>query len=175
MLFTVVFPRWDEDGAARVQAWRSRHDPQAALLEPHFTLVFGAPVAQGAYLDHVAAVAAGTAPFRFVLTHAMPHPVPGRGTYVFLLPEQGAGALARLHRRLYGGPLASSLALDKPFVPHVTLGVCAEAPMALALADRWNAREPALHGEVRELTVGRRTEQGFGIVARLPLEGPAAA
>jgi hypothetical protein len=51
------------------------------------------------------------------------------GSYVFLVPDEGSGALSLLHDRLYSGLLAS-LRIDLPYVPHITIGRCSERQKA---------------------------------------------
>jgi 2'-5' RNA ligase len=152
--------------------FRARHDPQAGVVEPHFTLVFAcAAVAEDDYLAHVGAVAAGNAPVAFSCRYAMlgaDHT--GADGYVFLVPDEGHAALSRLHDRLYTGPLAAKLRLDLPFTPHVTIGRCPERAQAKRLCDELNGAPLRLDGRVETLVVGSVEAGRFVERGRFPLQ-----
>lgn len=107
-----------------VEGVRRRYDPQHALVEAHFTLVFpfeGVP--QDDVVAHTAAVVASTPAVAFRLTAAAAVSDPSAaGAHVFLLPSEGDAAVRRLHSRLYSGVLAPKLRGDIPYQPHVTVG-----------------------------------------------------
>src|SRR6202008_3532075 len=65
-LYTVAFPRLNDADARFIPGIRARHDRQARMLGPHFTLLFGCDaVDEATYIEHVRAVAASTAAVRF--------------------------------------------------------------------------------------------------------------
>lgn len=152
--------------------FRARHDPHAGVVEPHFTLVFAcAAVAADDYLAHVGAVAAACASIAFSCRYAMLGADEQRADgYVFLVPDEGHGALSRLHDRLYTGPLAPHLRLDLPFTPHVTIGRCAERAHAKRLCDELNARPLRIDGRVEALAVGGVEGGRFVECTRFPLQ-----
>ncbi|MGH8822563.1 MAG: 2'-5' RNA ligase family protein, partial [Rhodoferax sp.] len=121
MLFTVAMPDWAPEIDARVQACRRGNDPQYALIGPHFTLTFGVPVEEAACIEHVDAIAREASPIRFVLRRAQVQSSGPGLAHVFLVPDEGAGALVALHDRLYRGLLAPWLSQDEAFLPHVTV------------------------------------------------------
>jgi 2'-5' RNA ligase len=95
-------------------------DPLATAIPPHVTLLPPTDVAPGisrAINDHLAAVAAVTAPFRIVL----------RGTdsfrptspVVFVKVEEGGDSCTDLQRLVRTGPLTRQLHF--PYHPHVTV------------------------------------------------------
>ncbi len=95
-------------------------DPLAAEIPPHITLLPPTPVPEDedqAIQDHLAAVAAVTAPFSVCLA--------GTGSFrpispvVFVKLEDGAEHCADLQRLLRTGPLKRSLDFD--YHPHVTV------------------------------------------------------
>ncbi|GLY13081.1 phosphoesterase [Kineosporia sp. NBRC 101677] len=95
-------------------------DPLAAEIPPHITLLPPTPVPEDedqAIQDHLAAVAAVTAPFRIALA--------GTGSFrpispvVFVKLAEGAEHCADLQRLLRTGPLKRTLEFD--YHPHVTV------------------------------------------------------
>ena len=169
-LFTVAYPDLDAGARARVQALRERHDPQAALIDAHFTLIFGVrDLPQTDYLAHVAAVAQTTAPIYFCCNHVQPWAGPvDADVHLFLVPDEGREAITALHDRLYGGPLARYLRTDLSFLPHITVGRAADLTRAQALSDEVNAQAQPFSGRLKALTVGALRPQGFEPLARLP-------
>src|SRR5262245_52203029 len=108
-----------------IRAFRARHDPEFChLVAPHYTLAFGCEaIAEESYVQHVAEIAAATAPIRFACRYAaLGADDVDDMAYVFLVPDEGNAAIARLHDRIYSGPLAPHLRLDLPYVPHITIG-----------------------------------------------------
>jgi hypothetical protein len=101
-----VFGKSDAEWLMRARQEHA-HSPGA----PEFTLVFpGAELAVDDVLSHVAATCATTTPIKFGLRSAMI--VPDLGAFhVFLVPDEGFGAIIRLHDRLHVGawPIACGL------------------------------------------------------------------
>ena len=170
MIFTVALPKWRADAQACVQGFRRAHDPQFELIAPHFTLVFGAALEAEHYLAHVRAVARSSAPIDFKLSHAMLYYTGEGPAHVFLVASEGSAGLTRLYRQLHRGPLAPSLRLDKPFIPHITIAAVENPVAALQIADDWNAQNISLSGEIDVLTAGQITDGRFQILAASRLE-----
>jgi 2'-5' RNA ligase len=169
MIFTVAMPKWSADAQASVQRVRRAHDPQSGLIDPHFTLVFGATLEEEAYVAHMRAVARAAKPLAVSLNHAMLYYTGDGPAYVYLVASEGAAGLTRLYRQLYGGPLAPSLRLDKPFVPHITMAAVDDPATALRIADEWNAQSISLSGDIDTLTAGRIADGRFQILAEASL------
>ena len=106
-------------GIDRVEAFRQRHDPMAALIPAHLTLVFPFPTALTRLQieTHVQRVVSRWPPvpvaFRRVRTEA--------NEFVFLMAQRGAASIKGLHDRLYTRSLAPHLRRDLPYEPHITL------------------------------------------------------
>jgi 2'-5' RNA ligase len=95
-------------------------DPLASAIPPHVTLLPPtdvAPTISRAINDHLAAVAAVTAPFSITLSGTDSfRPV---SPVVFVTVEQGGEACDDLQRLVRTGPLTRSLTF--PYHPHVTV------------------------------------------------------
>ncbi len=111
------FPSFE--GLERVEAFRRRHDPAAALVAAHLSLVFPFPTALSRLQveTHVRRVVSRWPPipvsFRAVRLHA--------NEFVFLMASRGAASVTGLHDRLYTRSLAPHLRRDLPYEPHITL------------------------------------------------------
>jgi len=152
----VAFPQLAPADRTRLEALRSLHDPAASrTIAAHVTLVFAwQDLAEARYREHLAGVAAATAPIRFCLRYAMlGSDAGGERAHVFLVPEEGFSAISRLHDRLYAGPLAPALRLDLPFVPHVTVATTADCREAKRLCDSLNQEGLAIAGTLDLLTL----------------------
>ncbi len=168
-LYTVAFPTLSEDDARFVAAIRARHDRQASILGPHFTLLFGCEALdESRYLEHVRAIAASTAAFAFTCLEAESDADDGRGL-VYLVPDQGRGEITALHDRLYTGPMAPHLRQDAHFVAHMTIGHAADAGAAARLCDALQADGVAIAGAIDALVVGCVEHGRFVELARFAL------
>lgn len=118
------FPRFE--GLERVEAFRRRHDPMAALIPAHLSLVFPFPTALSRLQveTHVKRVA----------SHWPPIPVSLRGVrlhaneFVFLMAARGAAAIGALHDRLYTRSILPYLRRDLAYEPHITIARNASLP-----------------------------------------------
>jgi 2'-5' RNA ligase len=158
-LLVLAYPTLAPDDHAWIQAMRAEHDARLhGVVAPHITLVFPLPadstVAPAALVEQARRAAAGQSAIPIALRCAIVAPdAPGGDTLVFLVPDEGFGALVRLHDRLYAGPLAGALRLDLPFIPHITVARAADAWACKRLADEINARPLAIAGSVDALEV----------------------
>jgi 2'-5' RNA ligase len=111
------FPSFD--GIERVEDFRTRHDPTAAKIRAHLTLVFpfGTNLTRLQLETHVRRVASKWPPvpvtFRAVRMHA--------NEFVFLMASRGADSLAALHDALYTRSLRPQRRPEFDYEPHVTL------------------------------------------------------
>jgi 2'-5' RNA ligase len=146
-LAVVSYPILDEADRRWVESIRASHDPQAARLAAHFTLVFPADVPLGEVAVEVAAVARSTAPIRFIIRRAKPvRDTVGDGGHVFLVPDEGAHAIATLHDQLYRGVLRPHLRKNVPFVPHITVAAALDFSRCEALVQDLNRNARTLGG-----------------------------
>ena len=170
-LFTIACLDIPDAQRRFIDGFRRAHDPQAALVPAHFTLVFpGIDIDEAAYLRHAESVAQAAAPIRFHCRCAMlGADERAERAFVYLVPDEGHAAIALLHDRLYAGPLASGLRLQLPYTPHVTIGACADFRQAKAWCDALNAQGVDVAGMLTALTVGALRSGSFEVLRRFQL------
>jgi 2'-5' RNA ligase len=153
-LAVVAYPRLPASDRAWLEAWRARHDPSAARIALHFTLVFPLDAERTDVAAEVAEAARAAAPFAFAIrrARAVPDLVDG-GAHVFLVPDEGAAELTALHDRLYAGRLRASLRADVPFVPHLTVAAAADVASAERLAGALDLRSRIVRGNVCDVAL----------------------
>ena len=137
---------------------------------PAFTLVF--PGAESAIdvTKHVEAVCMVTPRIRFCLRSAIMVPENATGWYhVFLVPDEGFGAITRLHDRLHVGPLACCLRPEVPYIPHLTVATIKELDVARHLMASLNAKDLAISGRIDEIEVRARDAAEPRCIAKISL------
>jgi len=137
-----------------IEGVRAQHDPQAARLAAHVTLVFPAAVAAAPLIARVRSVAATCRPFPVALGQVMRvRDAVTRMWHVFLVPAAGQAELVALHERLYDVELRRHLRADVPFLPHVTVGASANEAVCARLAERLEGEGRVVSGSVAGLDV----------------------
>jgi 2'-5' RNA ligase len=139
-------------GIERIEAFRARHDPAAADIAAHLTLVFPFPTAHTRLQveTHVNRVVSRwprvPVTFRRVRMHA--------NEFLFLMASRGAAAVTALHDKLYTRSLAPHLRRDIAYEPHITIARHPEYP---ALEGAFAEAEEELGAEfgetIREVTL----------------------
>ena len=151
------FPRFE--GIEAIEDFRRRHDPAAALIPAHVSLVFPFASAHSRLQveTHVRKVLSRWPPipatFRRVRTEA--------NEFVFHLATRGAASIVALHDRLYTRSLAPHLRREIPYVPHITIARhagWAELEAAVEEAERLFAGE--FSDVLREATLLRVEPDG---------------
>jgi 2'-5' RNA ligase len=170
-LLILAYPDLTDADRDRIEAIRARHDHAAGIVPAHFTLVYPlADLPAAELIAHAQSIAADTAPIPFATRIALPWPdATSHETQVFLVPDEGFSALARLHNHLYGGPLAPHLRHDLPSIPHITVARLADPRAAKAIADDLNALSFAIIGRIAKLDVIEHTPGRVQTLARLAL------
>jgi len=154
LLYTLAFPRLAAADRNRIDRVRAENDPDARLVAPHFTLVFGCrDVSAEAFEAHVAGIAAATPAFAFQARRIEPGSDDRGNGYAFLVPDDGGDGFLTLHGRLYSGLLAPFRRHDIPFVPHITLGRRDSLETAVALCDTLNKDPLDVAGSIEALAV----------------------
>jgi 2'-5' RNA ligase len=151
----VAYPQLRDEDAAWIQSIRAQHDPNAALIAPHITLVFPTAVEDEQRLRHeVRRQVCGHTAFPVVIRCALPvKDLLSLSTHVFLVPDEGLSRIVRLHDALYATTLAPSLRLDVPFIPHITVGATHDPAAAKALADAVNREGRVVQGTISSVSL----------------------
>ena len=105
-------------------------------------------------------------PIPFVCRYAMPWFEANGLAYAFLVPDEGYSDLSRLHDDLHGDPLAASLRRDVPFVPHITIGSCADPGAVRGWCRELNRGRIEVAGIVSALTVATLETNAVSDIAR---------
>ena len=105
-------------GASEIDSIRRVHDPLAAKIRPHVTLVFPfeSSLSEEALVAHAKDAVASVGCFWIALGRPQT-----REGYVWLPVMQGRDAVVALHDALYRGPLGIHLDSTRPYEPHVTI------------------------------------------------------
>ena len=138
---------------------------------PEFTLVFpGTASPTREVTEHVKAVCAVTSRIRFCLRSAVIVPDDSHSSFfVFLAPDEGFGAIVRLHDRLHVGPLAACLRPEVPYIPHITVATVKDFLLARRIKASLNSNDFAIAGDLDELEVHERDGGAPRCVAKIPL------
>ena len=165
----IARPHFDRADLAWLTDIRSRR--AGSRGEPYFTLVFSAVDASpAAFVAGVRARVKDVHAIRFRLRSALVAPEPSVGRFhVFLIPDEGFGAILKLHDALHTGPVAAALRKDSPYLPHITVATSPNFDTARNLAIALNNGVIDIHGHIDALQVERREGEGVKQVAEIPL------
>lgn len=152
MLYVVAWPLLAEADDTALRRLRAQyHSREAELIGPHFTLVFGVPLAEEPRLLQALNDLAAR-PFWFMLDRLVRHDLtpPSRAAYLFAVPADGEAELADLYETLNPAPG------PVPFEPHITLGLFDHAAEAEQVARIVERQHLPMRGRVEELALLRR-------------------
>ncbi len=138
---------------------------------PKFTLVFpGADMAPAAFADLIGSRAEGVARIRFHLRSALVVPeTTVRRFHVFLVPDEGFGAILRLHDRLHSGPIEALIRPETPYLPHITIATTSDFHAARRTAASLNAGDISIEGMIETLEVERREGEVVKLIKEIHL------
>jgi len=168
-LEVIARPHFAKDDLAWLTDIRSRR--AGSRGPPYFTLIFhGAQMTPSAFAEQVRTVAAGVPRIRFRLRSALvvPEPMVGR-FHVFLIPDEGFGAILKLHDALHVGGIEATLRSDTPYLPHITVATTTSHEAARKLAQALNMGGIDIAGHIEALEVERRAGDVIRKVAEVPL------
>jgi 2'-5' RNA ligase len=166
MLYVVAWPVLAEADDTALRRLRAQYHPREAdLIGPHFTLVFGAPLAREAKLRASLKGLSGVRPFWFVLERLVRHDLtpPSRAAYLYAVPAEGSTELTALYDDLNPAPAS------EPFEPHITVGLFDRAAEAEQVARIVERQHLPMHGRVEELALLRREGEKLETLATLHL------
>jgi hypothetical protein len=89
--------------------------------------------------------------------------------HVFLIPDEGFGAISRLHDVLHVGRIEAAIRPETPYLPHITVATSADRKQARDVAQALNQGGIDISGHIEALTVERRTGEVIRDVAEIPL------
>jgi 2'-5' RNA ligase len=163
---TPLFGKKENDWLVHLREIRARD-----IGPPHFTLVFpGSDLPPHEFVRHVTAAVAGMKRIPFRLCSAIIIPDPQvRSFHVFLVPDEGFGAIVRLHQALHEGALAECLRPDFPYIPHLTVASEREFITAQSVAAKLNAQDFSIAGRIDALEIHRREGDVVHCIATVPL------
>jgi 2'-5' RNA ligase len=151
-LAIVAYPELDDGDRLWIEGIRDLHDPQAARIPVHFTLVFPLDGLASDLDSDLRAVVRAEQPIPFAIRHAIAVPDTfSRLVHVFLVPDRGRTQIAELHDRLYAGRLRLHLRGDITYVPHMTVGATSDVAAAGRLASACDERARAVRGRIANL------------------------
>jgi len=154
-LHVVAYPELNADDFLRIQECRKEHNSLYTIIPPHFTLVFA--VKDVSEIDFVSEIKRKTdsiKPISFCLRSATINRDAISGYYdAFLVPDEGYGAISKLHDRLYSGKLLPEWRMDIPYVPHISIACNTDPNKILTIVNEWNSREFAIEGKIRYLDI----------------------
>ena len=165
MLYVVAWPLLAEADDTALRRLRAQYHPREAdLIGPHFTLVFGVPLAEQPRLQQ-ALNGLAARPFWFMLDRLVRHDLtpPSRAAYLFAVPADGEAELTGLHGTLNPAPR------PVPFEPHITLGLFDHAAEAEQVARIVQRQHLPMRGRVEELALLRGEGQRLETLASVRL------
>lgn len=169
-LAVVSYPTLNEADRRWVESIRANHDPQAARLAAHFTLVFPADAAPGEVTAEIAAIAGAVKPIPFVIRGAKAvRDALGGGGRIFLVADEGASEIAALHDQLYSGVLRPHLREDIPFLPHVTVAAGHDFGWCETLAEELNGDSRIVRGALDSVELVDLVEPVVASIGRFTL------
>ena len=169
--FVLAFPKITEDDLAWIQSIRQQQDPQYALVDPHFTLVFGVDVDEAQLQTHVQECIQPFAQFKFVLRCAIVVKDSfSPNCQVFLLPDEGLSDLVKVHDRLYTAVLEPFLRLDIAYIPQITIAASPDAQKMKQLADELNQQSFCIAGKIEEVSLVQFKDDQLCSTAVFPLQ-----
>lgn len=169
-LEVITRPHFDKVDDAWLTDVRSRR--AGSRGPPYFTLVFTTTdIEAAAFTEAIRANARGIHPIRFRLRSALVVPEPVvRRFHVFLIPDEGFGAILKLHDALHAGPIQSALRQETPYLPHITVATTPDHASARDLAHALNRTGIDIQGHIDTLEVERSSGGVVKRVAEVPLE-----
>ena len=168
-LEVITHPHFDKADLAWLTDIRSRRAGSRGA--PYFTLVFpGAQMEPADFAEAVRAQVQEVHPIRFRLRSALVAPEAlVRRFHVFLIPDEGFGAILKLHDALHAGPIKAALRIDTPYLPHITVATTTDYAAARSLATSLNRGGIDIHGHIDAVQVERRSGEVIKQVAEIRL------
>ena len=168
-LEVIARPHFEKADLAWLTDIRSRR--AGSRGPPYFTLVFpGVEMEPAAFAERIRKNAHDIPRIRFRLRSALVVPETSVGRFhVFLIPDEGFGAILRLHEALHVGPIEAAIRPESPYLPHITVATSPDRREARKVAQALNQGGLDISGHIDALTVERRHGEVIKEVAEIPL------
>lgn len=149
----------------------ARHARSAQKRAAYYAGFSGSDLPPNDFVDEIRKRAKGVHQIHFQLCSAVVVSEPQvQAFHVFLVPDQGCGAIIRLYGQLHAGKLAPIMRTDITYLPHVTVASADNWTEAYTLATQLNAQDFSVAGEIDELEVHQRDGSVMRTLAKIPLE-----
>jgi hypothetical protein len=170
-LAVVNYPSLEKNDYDWIEAYRKKNDDYASLIDVHFSLVFPIhDISPALFISEIRKQAAGCRPISFVVRAAIrSNDLTTDYWHVLLVPDEGFGAVVRLHDRLYSGSLASHERLDLDFIPHMGIGNSKDPKRCKRMVSEVNANELAIRGWINDLDIIQMKNGQISTLHRIPL------
>lgn len=168
-LEVIAVPHFNKADLAWLTDIRSRRAGSRGT--PYFTLVFSNfSIQPEAFLRAARLYTKDCHAIRFRLRSALVVPEQAIGRiHVFLIPDEGFGAILKLHDALHAGVLKGALRQDSPYLPHVTVATTRDYSEARDLALALNQGGIDIHGHIDSLLVETRSGADIHLLAEIQL------
>jgi len=168
-LEVIARPHFEKDDLAWLTDIRSRR--AGSRGPPYFTLVFpGVQMEPHAFAEQIRRNAGDVPRIRFRLRSALVVPEANvQRFHVFLIPDEGFGAILRLHDLLHAGPIEAAIRPETPYLPHITVATTTTHDAARKVAQALNQGGIDISGHIEALMVERRAGEVIRDVAEVPL------
>lgn len=170
-LLAIAYPTLSQADTQWIQTLRAQHDPNYAIVAPHFTLIFPtfdrAPQPFGA---HVRVTVQGQPRINFALRCALVVKDALREqTHTFLVPDEGFSDLVKLHDQLYTNWLADQMRLDIPYIPHITVATSPDPTVCKRIADAINNEPFTISGSIDLIDIVQFTNRTVTTMEQIAL------
>ena len=169
-LEVIARPHFEKADLAWLTDIRSRR--AGSRGPPYFTLVFpGVEMDPAAFAAQIRRSAHDIPRIRFRLRSAMVVPEPTVGRFhVFLVPDEGFGAILKLHDALHVGPIEAAIRPDTPYLPHITVATSPERAVARKVGRkvRRAGRKKGRRRKAAARKVARKIRRGEALVPPMP-------
>lgn len=168
-LEVIARPHFDKADLAWLTDIRSRRAGSRGA--PYFTLVFpGVQLAPEVFARQIRKNAGDIPRIRFRLRSALVVPETAVNRFhVFLIPDEGFGAILKLHEALHVGPIEAAIRPETPYLPHITVATSPDRKVVRDVARALNQGGIDVSGHIDSLTVEQRTGETIRDVAEIPL------
>jgi len=169
-LEVIALPSFKQHEREWLARLRTVRDPNKSA--PRITLVFpGSDLPPQEFAAEIRQRAKAVRQIHFRLCSAVVVSEPQvQAFHVFLVPDEGCGAITRLYGRLHAGKLASIMRSDITYLPHVTVASANNWAAAYKLATELNEQDFSIAGQINELEIHQRDGICIITVATIPLE-----